>query len=341
MNEHVKVRSVIPRIQYVADGLLATYEFPFAVFDASDIRVYLDDIQQNQNSYTVTGVRHSDGGSVIFNTAPNQGVVITIVRDLSIERTTDFQEGGALRADTLNDELDYQIACQQQIADQLNRSMVLPPYAAGTGVNLTLPTPTAGKAIIWNAEGTNLENSTIEINALENTIKGYKNSAESAAATATDRAEVATTQAQTATTQADIATAKAELAAQKADEVSASLSTKANTSMDNLTTAGKNTVAALGVPNYTTGISFAGKTWVRAPYDCYVTGGAASGANISQEIQVNLNNSETNYVRVAYSYGYSAILGAFVPKGYYFRVQASGTTPTSETVYYKLKGASA
>ena len=107
----------------------------------------MDDIQQSQNSYTVIGVRNSDSGTVIFNTVPSQGVVITIIRNLSIERTTHFQEGGALRADTLNDELDYQIACQQQIADQLNRSMVLPPYAAGTGVNLTLPTPTTGKAI--------------------------------------------------------------------------------------------------------------------------------------------------------------------------------------------------
>ena len=59
----------------------------------------------------------------------------------------------------------------------LNRSMVLPPYAADTDVNLTLPTPSSGKAIVWNSEGTNLENSTVAINVLESTLKGYKESA--------------------------------------------------------------------------------------------------------------------------------------------------------------------
>ena len=216
MTDHVKIYGIKPRIQYTADGTLTEYEFPFAIFSTSDIDVYFGDSLQDTSTYTVSEARHSDGGSVTFETAPATGTIITIVRNLSIERTSDFQEGSTLRAKVLNDELDYQIACQQQIAENLNRSMVLPPYATGNDLDLTLPTPSAGKAIVWNAAGTNLENSTVAVNDLESVLNGYKTAAESAAVTATtkagiasDKADIANTQAQTATTQAEIATAKA------------------------------------------------------------------------------------------------------------------------------------
>ena len=256
MTDHVKIYGIKPRIQYTADGTLTEYEFPFAIFSTSDIDVYFGDSLQDTSTYTVSEARHSDGGSVTFETAPATGTIITIVRNLSIERTSDFQEGSTLRAKVLNDELDYQIACQQQIAENLNRSMVLPPYATGNDLDLTLPTPSAGKAIVWNAAGTNLENSTVAVNDLESVLNGYKTAAESAAVTATtkagiasDKADIATTQAQTATTQAEIATAKAEIATQKATEVSEALSTKANVGMDNLTTTGKSNASKFGMPS--------------------------------------------------------------------------------------------
>ena len=253
MTNHIKIHGVVPRKQYVADGTLATYEFPFAIFSADDIEVYLDDIKQSSATYSVSGVRESDGGSVTFTTAPTSGTVITIVRNLSIERTSDFQEGGALRADTLNDELDYQIACQQQIADNLNRTMIFPPYAIDADVDLTLPTPSAGKAIIWNADGTNLENSTVAINALESTLNGYKTAAEAAATTATTKAGIASDKADIAATQAGIAT-------EKATEAATLLSSKANKDMDNLSNTGKSQIVALCAPDYSAGTSRSNNT---------------------------------------------------------------------------------
>ena len=256
MTDHIKIYGVKPRIQYVADGSLTVYEFPFAIFQTSDIEVYFADVKQASTTYTVS-MDGLDGGSVTFETAPISGTVITIVRNLSIERTSDFQEGATLRAKVLNDELDYQIACQQQIAENLNRSMVLPPYATDEGVDLTLPMPSAGKAIVWTSDVTNLENSTVQVNALESTLNGYKTAAETAASTATtkagiasDKADIATSQAQTATTQAGIAT-------EKAAEVAASLSTKANKDMDNLSTTGKTNVMNLCLPDWSAGIDIA------------------------------------------------------------------------------------
>ncbi|MBQ3695643.1 MAG: hypothetical protein II938_01565 [Alphaproteobacteria bacterium] len=203
MTNHIKIQDIKPRIQYVANGTLTSYTFPFAIFHADDINIYLDDMLQSSSNYQVTFSTTQAGGTITFDVAPATGKKITIVRQLSIERTSDFQEGGALRANTLNDELDYQIACQQQIAENLNRSMVLPPYAADNDLDLTLPTPSAGKAIIWNNAGTNLENSTIAVNDLESTINGYKTLAQTAATTATTQANLAITKASEAVSAAN------------------------------------------------------------------------------------------------------------------------------------------
>ena len=242
MSNHIKIQGTSPRIQYVADGNLTSYEFPFAIFKTSDIDVYFNDKVQDSDTYTVTMSKNIEGGEISFETAPTSGTIITIVRNLAIKRTTTFQEGGALRAKVLNKEFDYQMACQQQIADSLNRSMVLPPYAVDTDVDLTLPTPSAGKAIVWNKDGTNLENSAVKINELESTLKGYKESAENAASTATTKAGIASDK-------ADIATAKAEIATEKAAETSTMLSTKANKDMNNLSALGKSSIVELSMPS--------------------------------------------------------------------------------------------
>lgn len=206
MSEHIKINNVVPRIQYVADGITKVYEFPFPIFKKENIIVYLDETIITKN-YTVTVNKNQSNGNVTFTSAPATGVMVTLLRDLEIERTSDFQEGGALRANTLNDELDFQIACVQQVAENLNRALVLPPYASGNDLDLTLPTPKANKAIIWSEDATHLENSDIEINSLttsmEQKVQEVTNQADTVAQLAlqaSQSASTATTQAQTATT---------------------------------------------------------------------------------------------------------------------------------------------
>ena len=313
MVNHIKIHGVKPRIQYVANGNLKKYEFPFAIFKTSDVDVYLDDKLLTISEYEVSVEPDIEGGSISFKVAPANGKVITIARNLSIERTTDFQEGGALRANVLNDELDYQIACQQQIADSLNRSMVLPPYAVDTDVDLTLPTPSAGKAIVWNADGTNLENSAIKINDLESTLKGYKESAESSAT-------IATTKAGIASDKADIATQKAEIATTKATEVSNALSGKTNTNMDNLTTDGKKQISNLSLPSdnfITLTLGNAGVTnTYTAPANGYLClSGQSNGGTSGADMSIYDPNSGLSMASSTYQNGHVVSLIYPIKKG--------------------------
>ena len=326
MTSHVKVHGIVPRIQYLADGTLTEYEFPFVIFKTSDIDVYFGDSKQDISTYSVSDARRSDGGSVTFNAPPAKGLVITIVRNLSIERTTDFQEGGALRANVLNDELDYQIACQQQIADGLNRSMVLPPYASDINVDLTLPTPSAGKAIVWNSAGTNLENSTVKVNELESTLRGYKESAKTDAETASVKSSIACEK-------ADVATEQAQIATQKAEEVRSSLSLKTNIDMDNLTDEGKIRITSLSIPDYNSGVSKSWNTEYIAECDGLIFATASMDANGGLSKLV-INNIEHKFGSIS-AYNVRTALSMFVGKGDAYKGMGANS---AELIFYPLKG---
>jgi len=297
MVEHIKIQSTTPRIHYTADGVLTAFDYPFAIFKADDLQVYFNETLQS-SGYSVSGAGETDGGTVTFASPPNSGTIITFARKLNIERLSDFQEGGALRANVLNNELDYQIACLQEVADNLNRSMVLPPYAVGADINLTLPAPAAGKAIVWNEQGTNLENSTIAVNELESTISGYKDAAEAAkgdAITAKNaaigKADEAASFASIASTKAGESAASASAAAASASSIASSLSTKANKDMDNLSATGKTAVSLLSMPsNSYVDYSYTKERNYTAPANGYFYLRAAGGGT-SPWVGISLGNS--------------------------------------------------
>lgn len=118
---HITIGDVSPRIQYTGDGTQTAFPFPFPIFAPENLTVYLDDAQAT-TGYTVTGAGNSAGGTVTFDTAPANGVRVTLIRSLSIQRVTDFQQGGAFRAKVVNDEMDYLTAALQQLQEALRRA---------------------------------------------------------------------------------------------------------------------------------------------------------------------------------------------------------------------------
>lgn len=156
MSEHIQINDVSPRVQYVADGVQLAFTYPFAVFAIADLEVWLDDMRQT-TGFTLSGVGVSHGGSVLFGAPPAAGTWVTLRRRLALARTTDFQADGVIRAKTLNDELDYQIAALQQVAEEVARSPRRSPLSASTA-NLTLPEPAPSRGLKWNSDGTALVN---------------------------------------------------------------------------------------------------------------------------------------------------------------------------------------
>lgn len=176
--QHITIGDITPRVRYVADGVINEFDFSFPIFKEEDINIYLNETLQS-SGFTVTGVKNSEGGTIIFDNPPNNETIVTILRNLDIKRTTDFQEGGAFRANVINDELDYQTACLQELEDSVSRSLILPPYAADN-VDMTLPASNPGKALLWNENGDGLENSVDDFNNIVSTISDSVDTAVSA-----------------------------------------------------------------------------------------------------------------------------------------------------------------
>lgn len=135
MAEHITIGDVAPRVQYVADGVLTAFTFPFPIFAEADLEIRLDGAVLT-GGVSIAGAGASEGGTVTFAAPPPAGTRVTLRRRLRIARTTDFQDNGVLRARTLNDELDYQVAALQQVADEVAGAVRLDPSEAG---NLVLP----------------------------------------------------------------------------------------------------------------------------------------------------------------------------------------------------------
>lgn len=118
------VLDVTPRVQYVAITGQTDFDYPFPIFDDGDLVVDVDGVTQTLSTdYTVTGEGEDTGGTVTFLSAMSGGEIVTIYRDIPIERTSDFQQNGPLRSATFNDELDKLTMILQQLESRIGRAV--------------------------------------------------------------------------------------------------------------------------------------------------------------------------------------------------------------------------
>lgn len=151
MSDHIRIGDIRPRIQYLGNGAVKTFSFPFPIFAESDLTVFRD-AEPCLDGFDVNGAGESGGGGVTFDAPPPAGSVITLARAVPIARTTDFQDGGTFRAGVINEELDRLVCMAQQLREELERTVRRAPTSVSTGA-LTLPDPVPGRALKFAADG--------------------------------------------------------------------------------------------------------------------------------------------------------------------------------------------
>lgn len=114
MTEHIKMPDVAPLVRYVANGSQTIFSYPFPIFASEDLAVYFNGAPQ-VSGFNVTSAGQTAGGTVVFDTAPVVGLIVTLERRLPLERMTDFIEGGNFSAQAINNELDYLTGSVQQV----------------------------------------------------------------------------------------------------------------------------------------------------------------------------------------------------------------------------------
>lgn len=152
MVEHIKMPDVVPITRYVVNGTQTTFTYPFPIFASEDLKVYLDGALQ-ASGYTVNGAGNTGGGSVTFDAAPAMDTILTLARELPIERVSDFLEGGDFSAQSINTELDYIIASLQQVSRENDLMLKYGDHETPGGVVLPDRFTRKNKALGFDGNG--------------------------------------------------------------------------------------------------------------------------------------------------------------------------------------------
>jgi hypothetical protein len=143
------------RAQYTATSGQTVFSVPFEFFSNSDLKVYINEtLKTITTHYTVTGAGVTGGGSVTLTSGATAGAIVTIVRDIPIQRVTDFPLSGPFVVDDLNTDLDRLTAIAQQLETKLTRTVRLDDFdLPNTFQVLPSKTSRAGKIMAFDSNG--------------------------------------------------------------------------------------------------------------------------------------------------------------------------------------------
>jgi hypothetical protein len=152
MTEHIKMPDIVPVVRYVANGAQTVFPYPFPIFASEDLKIYKNGAL-SVSGFDITGEGETSGGLVTFDVAPPEDTIITILRDLPIERVSDYLEGGEFSAASINSELDYIVASVQQVSRQNDTMLKYSDHETPASVVLPARSVRANKALGFDESG--------------------------------------------------------------------------------------------------------------------------------------------------------------------------------------------
>jgi len=145
------------RDQYVASAAQTVFAYTFEIFDKDDIAVEQNGtLLAEGTNYTVSGVGVDAGGSITLLVGATSGDVITLYRDMALERVTDYQQNGDFLANEVNDDFDRLWAATQQIKSTANigiRPTVDDPILNSSNTELANVATRGGKVLGFTSSG--------------------------------------------------------------------------------------------------------------------------------------------------------------------------------------------
>jgi len=165
---------------YVGDDSTLVFAYTFRIFEDADLEVTIQDTSVDPQTeitlvltsdYTVSGADDPTGGNVTLvlggqlSVAPTTTDNITIRRALPLTQPTDYVENDPFPADAHEDTVDRSRMIDQQLQEEVDRSIKL--AANITGVSVILPTPESGAPIGWNTAADALTNNPDNLNQVK------------------------------------------------------------------------------------------------------------------------------------------------------------------------------
>ncbi|MDF7671169.1 phage tail fiber protein [Orbaceae bacterium ESL0721] len=89
---------------YTADGATKVFPFYCRVVSAADLFVTVNG--ERVGGFVIQGLNSDSGGNVVFDVPPLGGATVLILRDVQLERETEYQTNGDFLAKTVNSDFD-------------------------------------------------------------------------------------------------------------------------------------------------------------------------------------------------------------------------------------------
>lgn len=141
-------------ITYIGNGVTIAFPFPFEISKASHFEATIDGAVVT--AYTLSGLGVDAGGTCSFTDPPASLAEIVLARVAPYARTDfDYQEGGELAANTLDEDVDRTVQLSQQLATTLKR---VPKVKRGDLTKSLDLVPEASKLLAWDASAAGLVN---------------------------------------------------------------------------------------------------------------------------------------------------------------------------------------
>ncbi len=154
------VSSTTTKNSYSGNGSTTTFAYGFKIFADADLTVILrastgaETVQSLTTHYSVTNAGNANGGNVVFGTAPASGVTVVIRRNMAITQATDYVANDPFPAATHEDALDRLTFINQQMQEEVDRSIKLSRTNTMTSTEFTTSaTDRASKILAFDSSG--------------------------------------------------------------------------------------------------------------------------------------------------------------------------------------------
>jgi len=204
-------------VRETGNGSKTDFDYSFKMFETDEFAVFKIDtsvspevatLQTLGVDYTATILTVTEGGTITYIVAPTSDEDSFISRLMDLDQPTDIPREANFPEESIENEFDRSRMIDIQQQADIDLKIGFAATSSTTGV--TFPEPEAGKAIIWNSAGDDLENSTT---SFEDVVTAAAASAAAAAASASAASTSETAAAASATAASSSETAAAASAA--------------------------------------------------------------------------------------------------------------------------------
>lgn len=126
------IQDILPRLQEIADGNKTAFVADFPLLDQNFVLVYLND-SKSESGFSVD----SGNNTVTFDTAPESGTIVTIVRAVPTSWEDTGNSRGAMDKDAFDRIFTFLVCKMQTLKEELSRCLKTPIYSDKSGEQLS------------------------------------------------------------------------------------------------------------------------------------------------------------------------------------------------------------